>query len=194
MRKESLLSNNAAEQKKNYYLLAVIFFVLLEVVGCTDSGDLESTSPVGIVEMSKDGRQMPVFNLPSLHTADSITTSESLKGRVVLISFSASWCRSCLEEIPLLKKMQTMFGAEDFVVVAMAIDYENIAGIKNLIQKQKINYQVLLTDEATKQNFGGIVVLPTMFLVNREGLLLKKYFGHTERDSLVEDIRQTLEH
>jgi hypothetical protein len=87
-----------------------------------------------------------------------------------------------------------MFGAEDFAIVAMAIDYENIAGIKNLIQKQKINYQVLLTDEATKENFGGIAVLPTMFLVNREGLLLKKYFGHIERDSLVKDIRKILEH
>jgi thiol-disulfide isomerase/thioredoxin len=181
-------------KKNNYYLLAVLFFVLLAVFGCTDSEDLEPTSPVGIVEMSKERRQMPVFSLPSLHTADSITTSESLKGKVVLISFFASWCRSCLEEIPLLKKMQTMFGAEDFAVVAMAIDYENIGGIKKLIKKQKINYKVLLTDEATKQNFGGIVVLPTMFLVNREGLLLKKYFGHIERDSLVEDIAQTLEH
>lgn len=181
-------------RKHNYYILAVMFFVLLAAIGCTDSNDLESTSRVGIVEMSNEGRQMPAFKLPSLHTDDSITTSESLKGKVVLISFFASWCRSCLEEIPLLKKMQTMFGAEDFVIVAMAIDYENIAGIKNLIQKQKINYQVLLTDEATKENFGGIALLPTMFLVNREGLLLKKYFGHIERDSLVKDIRKILEH
>ena len=181
-------------KKHNYYLLAVMFLVLLAATGCINSGDLESTSPVGIVEMSNEGRQMPAFSLPSLHSDDSNTTSESLKGKVVLISFFASWCRSCLEEIPLLKKMQTMFGAEDFAIVAMAIDYENIAGIKNLIQKQKINYQVLLTDEATKGNFGGIAVLPTMFLVNREGLLLKKYFGHIERDSLIRDIRQTMEH
>jgi len=181
-------------RKHTYYLLAVMLLVQLAAAGCTDSGDLESTSPVGITEMSKEGRQMPVFSLPSLITDDSITTSESLKGKVLLVSFFASWCRSCFEEIPLLKKMQTMFGAENFAIIAMAIDYENIVGIKNLIQKQKINYQVLLTDEATKENFGGIAVLPTMFLVNREGMLLKKYFGHIERDSLVRDIRQTLEH
>ena len=127
------------------------------------------------------------------HTDDTITSSESLKGKVVLITFFASWCRSCLEEIPLLKKMQTRFGAEDFAIVAMAIDYENIAGIKNLIQKQKINYQVLLADEAVKKDFGGVAILPTMFLVNREGILLKKYFGHIDRDSLVQDIKQALE-
>jgi thiol-disulfide isomerase/thioredoxin len=181
-------------KKHNYYLLAVLFFTLLAAPGCSDSGDLEFTSPAGITDMSKEGRQMPVFSLPSLITDDSITTSESLKGKVVLVSFFASWCRSCLEEIPLLKKIQNKFGTENFAVVAMAIDYENTVGIKNLIQKQKINYQVLQTDEATKENFGGIVVLPTMFLVNREGLLLKKYFGYIERNSLVRDIRQTLEH
>ncbi|MEN8232141.1 MAG: TlpA disulfide reductase family protein [Thermodesulfobacteriota bacterium] len=136
---------------------------------------------------------MPSFNLPSLQSGDTFISSDSLKGKVVLISFFASWCRSCLEEIPLLKKLQTRFGAEGFAIIAMAVDDENKVGLKNLIQKQKINYQVLLADEAVKSDFGGIAILPTMFLVNREGFLLKKYFGHIDRGSLVQDIRQTLE-
>jgi len=169
---------------------AIIMLVLL--AGCSDQSERESNPGVGIIDMHLEKRQMPVFNLPSPLSEDIITTSESLKGKVVLVSFFASWCRSCLEEIPLLKKMQARFGDKDFAIIAMAIDSENKVGLKNLIQKQKINYQVLLTDEATKENFGGISVLPTMFLVNREGMLLKKYFGHIERDSLVKDIEQTI--
>ncbi len=88
--------------------------------------------------------------------------------------------------------MQTRFGPKDFAIIAMAVDDENKVGLKNLIQKQKINYQVLLADEAVKKDFGGITILPTMFLVNREGILLKKYSGHIDRDSLVQDIKQTL--
>jgi hypothetical protein len=76
----------------------------------------------------------------------------------------------------------------------MAVDDKNKVGLKNLIQKQKINYQVLLADESVKRDFGGIAILPTMFLVNRKGILLKKYFGHIDRDSLVQDIKQTLEY
>jgi thiol-disulfide isomerase/thioredoxin len=178
-------------KKHDYYSFSLLFFVLLAVAGCTNSNELEPTSPVGIVEMSKEGRQMPAFSLPSLLTEDPITNSESLKGKVILITFFASWCRSCLEEIPLLKKMQTRFGAEIFAVIAIAVDDENEVGLENLIQKQKINYQVLLADEAVKKDFGGIAVLPTMFLVNREGILLKKYFGHIDRDSLIQDIKQT---
>lgn len=180
------------QKKHNYYLFALMFLVLLAVAGCSDSGDLKSTSPVGTVEMSKEGRQMPVFSLPSLLTEGSITNNESLKGKVVLVSFFASWCRSCLEEIPHLKKLQTQFGAKGFALIALAVDYENKVGLKSLIQKQKINYQVLIADEAVKKDFGGIAILPTMFLANREGILLKKYFGHIARDSLVKDIELVL--
>ncbi len=179
-------------KKHKYCLPVVMFFVLLAVAGCSSPKDPESSPPTGIVEMSKEGRQMPAFKLRSPLSDESITISNSLQGKVVLVSFFASWCRSCLEEIPLLKKIQTRFGAKGFTVIAMAVDDENEVGLKNLIQKQKINYQVLLADEAVKKDFGGIAILPTMFLVNREGILLKKYSGHIDRDSLIQDIKQTL--
>jgi thiol-disulfide isomerase/thioredoxin len=179
-------------KKHKYCLPVLVFFVLQAVAGCSSSKDPESSPPTGIVEMSKEGRQMPAFKLPSPLSDESITISNSLQGKVVLVSFFASWCRSCLEEIPLLKKLQTRFGPKDFAIIAMAVDEENEVGLKNLIQKQKINYQVLLADEAVKKDFGGIAILPTMFLVNREGILLKKYSGHIDRDSLIQDIKQTL--
>lgn len=179
--------------KHKYCLSLVVVIILLAIAGCSGSKEPESSSPTGIEEMSKEGRQMPAFSLPSLHTEASITNNESLQGKVVLVSFFASWCRSCLEEIPLLKKIQSRFGADGFAVIALAVDNENKVGLRNLIQKQKINYQVLLADEAVKKDFGGIAILPTMFLVNREGILLKKYFGHIDRDSLVQDIKQALE-
>lgn len=97
-----------------------------------------------------------------------------------------------MEEIPLLKKLQDKYGDQEFSILAIAVDRENELGLKNLIMKQKINYTVLLADEAVKKDFGGIAILPTMFLVSREGILLKKYSGHIERDSLGRDIKQIL--
>jgi thiol-disulfide isomerase/thioredoxin len=92
------------------------------------------------MEMSQEKRQMPSFNLPSPLSEDSFTSSESFKGKVVLVSFFTSWCKSCLEEIPVLKKLQSRFSDQGFVLVALAIDSENELGLKNLIQKQNINY------------------------------------------------------
>jgi hypothetical protein len=47
-----------------------------------------------------------------------------------------------------LKKLQKRFADKDFVLLAMAVDKENESGLKNLIQKQNINYPVLLADDA----------------------------------------------
>jgi thiol-disulfide isomerase/thioredoxin len=160
----------------------------LSLVGCTNQNERKS-SQAGVVDMSTEGRQMPAFYLPSPLSEGALTSSESFKDKVVLVSFFASWCRSCLEEIPLLKKLQNRFADKGFVLLAMAVDKENKPGLKNLIQKQNINYPVLLADEAVKKDFGGIAILPTMFLVGREGKLYKKYSGHIDRDSLVQDIR-----
>lgn len=171
-----------------YSILLTVVLLVLSQVGCSNQSERES-SLSGVVDMSTEGRQMPTFNLPSPLSEDALTSSQSFKGKVVLVSFFASWCRSCLEEIPLLKKLQNRFADKDFVLLAIAVDKENKSGLKNLIQKQNINYPVLLANEAVKKDFGGIAILPTMFLVDREGKLYKKYSGHIKRDSLVQDIR-----
>ena len=175
-----------------YSLYVILVFGSLLIAGCTGSSDQEPVSPTGIAELHKEGRQMPAFNLPSPLSGDTFTSSDSFKGKVVLVSFFASWCRPCLEEIPSLKKLQNRFSDQDFVLIGMAVDRENKVGLKNLILKQKINYPVLLADEVVKKDFGGIAILPTMFLADRKGNLLKKYFGHIGRDSLIEDIKKTI--
>jgi peroxiredoxin len=175
-----------------YSLYVILALGALLIAGCKDSSETELASPTGIGELHTEGRQIPSFNLPSLQSGDTFISSDSFQGKVVLVSFFASWCRSCLEEIPLLKKLQNRFSDQGFSLIAMAIDHENKVGLKNLIQKRNINYPVLLADEAVKNDFGGIAILPTMFLVDREGKLLKKYSGHIERESLVQDIKQNL--
>lgn len=175
-----------------YSLPVIAVVIMLLLAGCTGRNEREESNPTGIIDISMQGRQMPSFHLPSPLSENTAISSGSFEGRVILVSFFASWCRSCLEEIPLLKKMQDRYDDQEFSIIAIALDRENEQGLKNLIQKQKINYPVLLADETVKKDFGGIAILPTMFLVNRDGILMKKYSGHIERDSLIRDIEQTL--
>jgi peroxiredoxin len=165
---------------------------MLLLSGCTSRNDRESTKGSGVVDISRQEKQIPEFRLSSPISEETVTSSEALEGKVVLVTFFASWCRSCLEEIPLLKKLQDRFGDQEFSILAIAVDRENELGLRNLIKKQKINYPVLLADETVKKDFGSIAILPTMFLVNREGIIIKKYSGHIERKSLVHDIKQSI--
>ena len=177
-----------------YVLSVASVMMLLLLTGCTGQNETNPTSPEGIVNLEKEGKQMPAFSLLTPFSEDTVISSDSLNNKVILVNFFASWCRSCIEEISLLKTLQDRFGKKDFAIVALAVDTEDMEGLKNLIRKQKLNYPILLADEEVKKEFGGIAILPTMFLVGRDGKLLKKYMGHIERDSLIQDIRQTLEY
>jgi thiol-disulfide isomerase/thioredoxin len=174
-------------------LPVIAVMMLFLMTGCTGSNNRQSDSQTGIVDLRLQQRQMPSFNLQSPLSGDSNISSDSLKDKVILVSFFSTWCQSCLEEIPVLNKLQSRFSDQGFVLIAIAVDKENKVGLRNLIHKRKINYQVLMADEAIRKDFGGVSILPTMFLVNREGIILKKYFGHIHHNSLIQDIRQTLE-
>jgi peroxiredoxin len=150
--------------------------LLLSLAGCTGRDERDSKPAAGVVEMSKTGRQMPAITLSSPLSDQTVISSDSFQDKVILVSFFASWCRSCLEEIPLLKKLYSRFSDRGFVLVAMAVDRENVASLKNLIREQDIDYPVLLADEAVKKDFGGITILPTMFLVDRKGKFIRKIF------------------
>jgi thiol-disulfide isomerase/thioredoxin len=177
-------------EKLNAESIAAVIMLLLS--GCTGRNDQEWEKGAGVVDISGQEKRIPDFHLLSPILEETVTSSDALEGKVALIIFFASWCRSCLEEIPLLKKLQDRYRDQEFSILAITIDRENELGLRNLIKKQKINYPVLLANEAVKKDFGGIAILPTMFLVSREGMLLKKYSGHIERSSLIRDIEQTL--
>jgi thiol-disulfide isomerase/thioredoxin len=174
------------------YSLSIAAVIMLLLSGCTGRNDQEWEKGAGVVDISGQEKRIPDFHLLSPILEETVTSSDALEGKAALIIFFASWCRSCLEEIPLLKKLQDRYRDQEFSILAITIDRENELGLRNLIKKQKINYPVLLANEAVKKDFGGIAILPTMFLVSREGMLLKKYSGHIERSSLIRDIEQTL--
>jgi thiol-disulfide isomerase/thioredoxin len=168
--------------------------VMLLLNGCTGRNDRESTKGAGVVDMSGQEKKVPEFRLSSPISEETFTSSEIVEGKVVLVKFFASWCRSCMEEIPLLKKLQDKNEDQEFSILAIVVDRENDLSLKNIIKKHKINYPVLLADEAVKKDFGGIAIIPTMFLVNRDGILIKKYIGHIERKSLEYNIKQIIKH
>jgi len=135
---------------------------------------------------------MPHFSLPSVLDGKTVN-SDSFKGKALLITFFATWCPPCREEIPGLISLQKELGDKGFSVIGLSVDEGGAGLVAKLVNKEKINYPVLLADRSTAHAFGGIAGIPTSFLVNRKGNVVKKYPGFAPPSMLQRDIQTVLQ-
>jgi thiol-disulfide isomerase/thioredoxin len=135
--------------------------------------------------------QMVQFKLTSL-TDNVVLDSKKLEGQVLLVTFFATWCPPCIQEIPTFIALQDFYKEKDFSVVAFSVDEGDPAALYKLIEKYGINYPVLLADLEIARAFGGVSGIPVTFLVNRKGEIVKKYLGYVEHDVLEEEIKQMI--
>jgi peroxiredoxin len=134
---------------------------------------------------------MPPFALPAAIDG-SVVTSEHYQGKAMLITFFATWCPPCLQEIPTLKEVHAKFQQQGFAVVALSVDEGGPEVVAQLVRQASINYPVLMADRTITRDFGDVVAIPTSFLVNRNGYVVKKYPGFVPRGLLERDIESVL--
>jgi len=135
--------------------------------------------------------KMPSFVLSNAMDGAPVSSAD-YDGKTLLITFFATWCPPCIQEIPTLMKLQQQFPNDVFSVVGLSVDEGGADVVAKLVKKRSINYPVLMADEATAQNFGGVVGIPTTFLINKEGNVVKKYPGYVPHSILERDIKQIM--
>jgi len=143
------------------------------------------------VEIAPAAKQMPSFSLPDAVTGASVDSS-SFAGKTLLVTFFATWCPPCMQEVPDLIDLQEQYGEKGFSVVALSVDQGGAKVVKRLVERRFINYPVLMADGATAKDFGGVVGIPTSFLVNSKGTVVKKYPGYVPHAILENDIKKIM--
>ncbi|RMG79300.1 MAG: TlpA family protein disulfide reductase, partial [Bacteroidetes bacterium] len=98
------------------------------------------------------------------------------KGKVVLINFWATWCPPCRNEIPDLIKFRNE-NRKKFEIIGIALDREGPEIVKKFAREIGINYPVIMGTPEIVSSYGGIQAIPTSFLVDKEGDLVKKIVG-----------------
>ena len=135
--------------------------------------------------------KMPAFSLPSAVDGKTVE-SHSFDGNVLLVTFFATWCSPCLQEIPALIELQSHLAEKGFSVIALSVDQGGTKTVTRLIDKAGINYPVLMADSHTTQDFGGVFGIPTSFLINQNGNVVKSYPGYVPHHVLENDIKSML--
>ncbi len=134
--------------------------------------------------------KMPSFELEDVVTGAPIA-STSFEGKSLLVTFWATWCPPCIQEIPNLIKLQNEYSANGFSVVAISVDQEK-GVVQKMVNRKEINYPVMMADKAVTRDFGGVYGIPTSFLVSKKGTVVKRYSGFVPHSVLVKDLQQII--
>lgn len=135
---------------------------------------------------------MPHFSLDNVVNGKRVDSS-SFVDKVLLVTFFATWCPPCRQEVPVLKKLQNNFEAEGFSVLAFSGDQGGAKTVASFVKKEAINYPVLMATYKASEDFGGVFQIPTSFLVNKEGQIVKKYQGYVPYSVLEKDVLRVLQ-
>ena len=126
------------------------------------------------------GKPAPDFTLSDLH-GNNITLSRE-RGKVVLLNFWYSSCVPCRRETPDLSTLHKTYSANGFKVLGVNFDDLLIpeaghASLKVFLQEFQPPYQILLGSNEVMEAYGGIPVQPMSFLIDREGKVVKVFWG-----------------
>jgi peroxiredoxin len=115
-------------------------------------------------------------------------TLKSLRGKVVLVNFWATWCPPCRKEIPDLDALYQRF--KDDGLVILAISDEEAGKVKPFVTERKVSYPVLLDAGGSVNKLFRVEGIPKTFLFNREGKLVAQSIDMRTRKQFLEMLEQ----
>jgi thiol-disulfide isomerase/thioredoxin len=133
-------------------------------------------------------RPAPQFSLANLDGKN--VSLKDFANKVIVVDFWATWCGPCREEIPHLNELYENYRGKGLVVVGISMDAEGPEVVKQFAKELRMEYPVVMGNENVQQDFGGIVGLPTTFVIDRKGNIVKKYTGY--QPAIMQDMEQTI--
>jgi thiol-disulfide isomerase/thioredoxin len=122
--------------------------------------------------------QAPEVTLENVH-GKRISISYS-GNRLTLVNFWAVWCVPCHEEMPQIADMVSKFKEQGFRAYGITMESGDAARVRAFLGDNPefgINYEILMGEVETAVAFGEVMVVPTTFLVDHEGKVVKSYVG-----------------
>jgi thiol-disulfide isomerase/thioredoxin len=140
---------------------------------------------------SSEPKPAPPLVLQRIDGSGPVSLAEQ-KGKVVLVDLWATWCGPCIAELPHLQALSEKFGADDFLMLGIVLESGEPAEVQAFVAEKNVRYPQVMGEEDTKDSFGPFLGYPTKYLIDREGRVVKRYFG-AAGDELAKDVEKLVE-
>lgn len=152
----------------------LIFVVTAMAVGIYAGMRRTGRNHVAAVPKLRAAPDLSVVDLngAALHTSN-------YKGKVVLVNFWAAWCTPCAEEVPQFIALQKKYHDQGLQVIGFSVE-DDAGELRDFYRKYQMNYPVVPSDLNIADGFGGVLGLPTTFLIGKDNLIHGKHNGATD--------------
>jgi thiol-disulfide isomerase/thioredoxin len=181
--------------KFNSYIIALLIVGTVVFSSCKAKKEGEKKSEVTAVEGLNLGNMAPEIIMKT--PKDSLLKLSSLRGKVVLIDFWASWCRPCRIENPNVVKVYDKYrsaklkNAKGFTVFSVSLDM-NKPMWEQAITTDNLSWPYHVSDLAGWNNAAaakyGVNGIPTNFLIDAKGVIIGKALRGEDLEKALENL------
>jgi len=133
-------------------------------------------------------QQAPDFALQALN-GEALALSQ-LRGRPVIVNFFKSTCGYCADQMPKLQEVYTRHKGDPVHIIGVAVGNDDAAAAGAFAKEKGLQFPIAVDADRTVRRAYGLLKVPTLVVVGKEGEVLATYVGATERLAGVVD--QTL--
>ena len=142
-----------------------------------------------------EGKAAPFFAMAG-YDGKPVATQQVF-GQPYLIYFWFTNCPPCIKTAPILSDLQTIYGPKGFKIIAANADgvlelpYDNKARA-DYVKKAGLKFTMAILNPETQRAFGGVSVFPTMFFVDKRGIIVRQFVNEQGKASLEAAVQQAL--
>jgi thiol-disulfide isomerase/thioredoxin len=127
----------------------------------------------------------PDFQAVNLATGDTVSFRDRYRGSVTLVNIWATWCVPCRAEMPAMERVYQDLAPRGFKIAAVSIDEGNPDDVREFGQELGLTFDLLHDRSTTVRRIYQTTGVPESFLVNRDGIIVKRLIGEHDWDSRV---------
>jgi len=142
-------------------------------------------------ELFKSTARKPAIDFSAPGRDGKPVKVSSLKGKVVLLDFWATWCTGCKVEIPWFIEFDKAYRAKGLAAVGVAMDDEGWKKVEPYLKEHPISYTVV-AGNLDAGNPYGISALPVTVLIDRAGRVAARHVGVVDKKQFEAELQQLL--
>ena len=128
------------------------------------------------------------YKLPDLD--GQIQSLEQYRGKWLIVNYWATWCKTCVKELPDLVSTHNENKDNDIVVVGINFESINQDVLRRFVDEHAISYPILLSKPLPATPLGRVFALPTTYIIDPNGKLVAGEVGRVSQQNLLDYISE----